>query len=141
MFATTSTTNGHKLQNWASKTISRLTQKTAPLPTLNEATAGRAIADSHYRGICQVPLSQIKGTASQARSHDFDANFRLTSSHSRSRLEGVRQARQQLASLPPISVVAVGNAYYVQDGHHRVSVFRDCQQATIAAHVTQLVLQ
>ena len=140
MFSAT-TIQTQKLQSWASKTISRMTQKAAALPTLNQATAGRAIADSSYAGIRQVPLSQIKGTASEARSHDFDANFRLTNSHSRSRLEGVRKARRQLAKLPPISLVAVGDAYYVQDGHHRVSVFRDCEQATISAHVTQLVLQ
>lgn len=140
MFSAT-TIHSQKLQSWASKTISRLTQKAEALPTLNQATAGRTIADSSYAGICQVPLSQIKGTASEARSHDFDANFRLTNSHSRSRLEGVRKARQQLAKLPPISLVAVGDAYYVQDGHHRVSVFRDCEQSTISAHVTQLVLQ
>ena len=140
MFSVT-TTSTQKFQNWASNTISRLTQKAAALPTLNQAMAGRTIADTRYIGVRQIPLSQIKGTASEARSHDFDANFRLTNSHSRSRLEGVRQARQQLASLPPISLVAVGDAYYVQDGHHRVSVFRSCEQDTISAHVTQLVLQ
>lgn len=139
MFAAT-TTQSQKSTTWMNKVVSRFTQKTAPLPTLNQATAGRSIADSHYMGVHQVPVSQIKGTASDARSHDFDANFRLTNSHSRSRLEGVRQARRQMASLPPISLVAVGDAYYVQDGHHRVSVFRDCEQDTITAHVTVLQL-
>ncbi len=136
-----STVQTQKLQNWASKTISRFIPKRQTLPTLNQATSGRAIADSHYQGVCQIQLSQIKGTASDARSHDFDADFRLTNSHSRSRLEGVRKARQQLTSLPPISLVAVGDDYYVQDGHHRVSVFRDCGQDTIVAHVTVLALQ
>ncbi len=140
MFSAT-TIQTQKLQSWAGKTISRFIPKRQTLPTLNQATSGRAIADSHYQGVCQVQLSQIKGTASDARSHDFDADFRLTNSHSRSRLEGVRKARQQLASLPPISLVAVGEDYYVQDGHHRVSVFRDCGQDTIVAHVTVLALQ
>ncbi len=130
-----------KLQSWANKTMARFTQKAEALPTLNQATAGRAIADTQYVGVQQVSLSQIKGTASEARSRDFDANFRLTNSHSRSRLEGVRNARRQLASLPPISLVAVGDTYYVQDGHHRVSVFRDCEQTSIKAHVTVLQLQ
>ena len=133
MFAAT-TISTRKLQSWAGKTISRLSQKA-------QALTGRAIANTQYAGLCQVPLSQIKGTASEARSHDFDVDFRLTNSHSRGRLEGVRRARRQLASLPPISLVAVGDAYYVQDGHHRVSVFRDCEQTSIAAHVTVLELQ
>ena len=140
MFAAT-TISTRKLQSWAGKTISRFSQKAQALPTLNQAMAGRAIANTQYAGLCQVPLSQIKGTASEARSHDFDVDFRLTNSHSRGRLEGVRRARRQLASLPPISLVAVGDAYYVQDGHHRVSVFRDCEQTSIAAHVTVLELQ
>ncbi|MEZ4593549.1 MAG: hypothetical protein R3D55_20760 [Chloroflexota bacterium] len=140
MFAAT-TTQSPKSTSWMNKVVSRFSQKAAPLPTLTQATAGRSIANSQYAGICQVPLNRIKGTASDARSRDFDANFRLTNSHSRSRLEGVRQARQQTASLPPISLVAVGNDYYVQDGHHRVAIFRDCDQDVISAHVTILVLQ
>lgn len=135
-----STNHTQKFQNWASKTITRFTQKAATLPTLTQVTAGRSIADATYMGVQQVPLSQIKGTASDARSHDFDAEFRLINNHSRSRLEGVKQARQRLASLPPISLVAVGDSYYVQDGHHRVSVFHDAAEATISAHVTVLVL-
>lgn len=140
MFSAT-TTHTQKLQSWAGKTIYRFTQKREALPTLHQATTGRSITDTQYVGIRQVPLGQIKGTASEARSHDFDADFRLTNSHGRSRLESVRQARQRLVSLPPISLVAVGDAYYVQDGHHRVSVFRDCEQSSITAHVTVLVLQ
>ncbi|MCB8978055.1 MAG: hypothetical protein H6657_11590 [Ardenticatenaceae bacterium] len=135
---TTNTTQ--KLQSWANSTLSRLASKSQPLPTLSQATAGQTIADHSYAGIQQVPLHQIKGTASNGRSRDFDADFRLTNSHNCSRLESVRQARQKLASLPPISLVAVGDAYYVQDGHHRVSVFRACEETTIAAHVTVLVM-
>ncbi|MBK7893611.1 MAG: hypothetical protein WAS33_29090 [Candidatus Promineifilaceae bacterium] len=140
MFAAT-TTQSQKSTSWMNKVVSRFTQKAAALPTLSQAMAGRAIAETTYQGICQVPLSQIKGTASDGRSRDFDANFRLTKSHSNGRLHSVRQARQQLAALPPISLVRVGSSYYVQDGHHRVSVFRDCEQDVITAHVTVLVLQ
>ncbi|WP_420645743.1 hypothetical protein [Candidatus Leptofilum sp.] len=139
MFAAVSN-NTQKSTSWVSKVVSRFAQKTAPLPTLSQAMAGRSIADSKYQGIRQIPLSQIKGTASDCRSHDFDENFRMTNKHNRSRLDGVRQARQQLASLPPISLVAVGNDYYVQDGHHRVSVFNECEQDSITAHVTVLKL-
>lgn len=139
MFLGTGNTT-QKLQNWANGTLSRLAAKSEPLPTLSQATAGQTIADHSYAGVQQVPLHQIKGTASDGRSRDFDTNFRLTNNHNRSRLDSVRQARQKLASLPPISLVAVGDAYYVQDGHHRVSVFRACEETTIAAHVTVLVM-
>jgi len=139
MFLGTSHTT-QKLQKWANNTLSRLAAQTEPLPTLSQAMAGQTIAEQSYVGLQQVPLHQIKGTVSDGRSRDFDANFRLTSSHSRSRLDSVRQARQKLAGLPPVTLVAVGDAYYVQDGHHRVSVFRACEETTIAAHVTVLVM-
>ena len=37
--------------------------------------------------------------------------------------------------LPPISVAAVGGAYAIRDGHHRVSVARARGALTIAAVV------
>lgn len=132
--------NTQKSTSWVSKVVSRFAQKAAPLPTLSQAMNGRSIANSNYQGVRRVQLSQIKGTVSDARSHDFDENFRMTNNHNRSRLDGVRKARQVLGSLPPISLVAVGNEYYVQDGHHRVSVFNECEQDSIAAHVTVLQL-
>ena len=138
---TATTTRTQKLQSWATKTISRIAPKAQPLPTLSQAIIGLNIADYKYAGLQQISVSQIKGTASDARAHDFDAEFRLTNKHSSDRLANVRNARRQLASLPPISLVAVGNTYYVQDGHHRVSIFRDCEQETIAAHVTVVELQ
>ena len=140
MFSGTSSYT-QKAQNWTTKTIARFAKKTQLLPTLNQAIADLAIADHSYAGVCQVPISQIVGTASEARSRDFDAEFRLINKHSQSRLEEVRKARQQMCEMPPVSLVAVGDKYYVQDGHHRVSIFRDCEEATIAAHVTVLVLQ
>ena len=138
---TTISSNRQKSTSWVSKVVSRFAQKAAPLPTLSQAMVDHSIANSTYQGICQVPLSQIKGTASDGRSRDFDANFRMTNNHNRTRLDGVRQARQQLTSLPPILLVAIGNDYYVQDGHHRVSVFNECEQESITAHVTVLQLR
>ena len=55
MFATT-TVQTQKSTHWMNKVVSRFTQKAAPLPTLTQATAGRAIADSKYIGVCQVGI-------------------------------------------------------------------------------------
>jgi hypothetical protein len=40
-------------------------------------------------------------------------------------------------SLPPIDVFQVGEYYYVEDGHHRVSIAKRLKQEFIDAYVTQ----
>jgi ParB-like chromosome segregation protein Spo0J len=44
-------------------------------------------------------------------------------------------AEQRGAVLPPMSVAAVGDAYAIRDGHHRVSVARARGAVTITAVV------
>ena len=45
------------------------------------------------------------------------------------------KAGQQGTLLPPVSVVLIGDAYALRDGHHRVSVARARGAATIRAVV------
>ena len=55
---------------------------------------------------------------------------------SRSRWQSVWLAAQRGTLLPPISVVPVGDAYAIRDGHHRVSVARARGALTIDAIVS-----
>jgi hypothetical protein len=48
----------------------------------------------------------------------------------------VAVARQRGKSLPPVKLIQVGDVYYVQDGHHRISVARALGQRDIEAEVT-----
>ena len=41
--------------------------------------------------------------------------------------------------MPPISVYRVGEAHYIRDGHHRVSVARALGAAAIDGHVVELI--
>ncbi len=90
-------------------------------------TGGRA-------GIREVPLEAIKGTLEPARTGLFDDAFRPRPA-ARCRWQRVWLAEQTGHSLPPISVVRVGDAYAVSDGHHRVSVAHARGAATIDAVV------
>ena len=68
------------------------------------------------------------------RAAQFDQYFRpkpLT----RGRWQRVWLAVQQDVTLPPISVVQIGEAYAIRDGHHRVSVARARGALTITALV------
>jgi hypothetical protein len=82
----------------------------------------------------EIPLQAISGTIEPNRAAQFDSQFRPTGP-TRSRWESVWLAAQRGALLPPISVVAVGDAYAIRDGHHRVSVARVRGALTIDAIV------
>jgi hypothetical protein len=72
-------------------------------------------------GVTEIPLEAIAGTTEPNRAEQFDQEFRpkpLT----RGRWQRVWLAVQRGVALPPISVVRIGDAYAIRDGHHRVSV-------------------
>jgi hypothetical protein len=90
---------------------------------------------SRYVGQQPVAMSQIRGSVSNGRIQDFDADFRPLSEHSKQRWLNIARARQRGAALPPISLVQVGDTYFVQDGHHRISVARAMGDEQITAEV------
>jgi hypothetical protein len=81
-----------------------------------------------------VPLTAIVGTVEP--SPHFDALFRPASEHLRMRWEGVALAVRRGAALPPVTLRARPEGYYVIDGRHRVSVARATGQRDIDAWVT-----
>jgi len=74
-------------------------------------------------GLREIPLCSIRGTLEPSRAAQFDPEFR-PAPVARSRWQRVWLAECRGATLPPISVVAVGDGYVLRDGHHRVSVAR-----------------
>ena len=86
------------------------------------------------RGVREIPIDAISGTFEPSRAALFDRCFR-PAARARSRWERVWLAEQHGAVLPPISVVQVGDAYAVRDGHHRVSVARARGAVSIDATV------
>ncbi|HEX5620824.1 MAG TPA: hypothetical protein VFX51_20555 [Solirubrobacteraceae bacterium] len=91
------------------------------------------------RGIRAIPLDAIRGTVEPTRAADFDADFR-PARHARHRWQRVWMAEQYGTGLPPISVVAVGDAYALRDGHHRVSVARARGAVAIDAQLDDTLL-
>ncbi len=83
--------------------------------------------------IVTVPIRQIKG--SLGRSEDFDASFNPLQERSRSRWVSILTAIRSNNPLPPVELVQVGDAYYVQDGHHRISVAHALEQEAIEARI------
>jgi len=94
------------------------------------------LINQRYRGVQPVPLDQIIG--SLGRSNDFDRVFLPTQKHSQRKWISVDSAHMEGVTLPPVQLYKVGDAYFVVDGHHRVSVARQKEQAFIDAEVTEV---
>ena len=107
-----------KLRGW----LRREPAGCGQLPVYDERTL-QGVRAQPGRGIREIPVDAVRGTLEPARASLFDRCFRPAES-ARRRWQRVWVAEQRGAVLPPISVVAVGDAYALRDGHHRVSVAR-----------------
>lgn len=92
------------------------------------------VRSRHHGGIKTVNISQICGSLDRA--DDFDHHFQPLSDRLRDRWVSVAVARCQDIALPAVSLVQVGDRYFVEDGHHRVSVARLLGQSCVDAEVT-----
>lgn len=87
------------------------------------------------RGVVEVPLEQIVG--SLGREHEFTRAFLPRAESLRTRWESVRELAEGPAGFGPVELYQVGQAFFVIDGHHRVSVARSLGAATIEARVRE----
>jgi hypothetical protein len=90
----------------------------------------------NYIGVKQIETDKIIGSVS--RYHDFDRAFLPRQTHTRSRWESIDRAHFKQIILPPVEVYKIGDAYFIKDGNHRVSVAREKGQAFIDAYVTEI---
>jgi len=86
----------------------------------------------NYKGIQDIPLSQIRGSVGRYR--DFTRTFLPRGGQLRQRWERIN-ILANARGVPPIEVYQVGDAYFVLDGNHRVSVARQLGNTMIEAHV------
>ncbi len=120
---------GQRGQFW-----SALTGRPRRLLALAEVETSRAGPDCNWTGKRTVPISQIQG--SQGRSHDFDRDFNPLQDHNRERWLSVATARRRGKTLPAVTLIQIGDVYFVGDGHHRISVARALGQQHVEAEVT-----
>lgn len=100
---------------------------------LDEVDQSRVIATETFERIA-VPLSRIKGTI--GRSADFDIDFLpLTTTYMSRWVSVCTGMLSDPLLLPPVDLIQVGNLYYVDDGHHRVSVASILDHLAIDANV------
>jgi hypothetical protein len=88
-----------------------------------------------HRGTRVVEADEIVGSV--GRWDEFDRSFlpaRASVGHKGKRID---RAFQRGEDLPPVELYEIGDAYFVVDGHHRVSVARYHHVPTLEAAVAQ----
>ena len=117
--------------------LARIRRKYASNRLLSfEAKRREFVANNRLqRGTRVVEVDEIVGSV--GRWKDFDRSFlpaRASVGHKWKRID---RAFHRAEDLPPVELYEIGNAYFVVDGHHRVSVARYHHVPTVEAAVAE----
>jgi len=91
------------------------------------------------RGLQEIPLNKIIGSVGRYR--DFTRSFLPKKDSNEERWARVKAAITDMKGISPIEVYQLGDAYFVIDGNHRVSVARQLGSETISAQVTEVEIR
>jgi hypothetical protein len=89
-----------------------------------------------YIGRREVPVSKIVGSVGRHR--DFDRAFLPSKPDLGTRWRRIDEIMHREEELPPVSLYKIGDAYFVQDGNHRISVARQQGVEMIDAEVVEM---
>ena len=116
--------------------LARLTGRSADLLSYEEVRRTMHATNQSEKGLQEVPLNAIVG--SLGRYKDFTQSFMPRNDSDAQRWAGVSMAADRGQGLPPVDLYKIGEAYFVKDGNHRVSIARDIDLPTIQAWVTEI---
>jgi nucleotide-binding universal stress UspA family protein len=118
---------------WAS-----VTGKSDELLQYDEITRKMHIEGLSSKGIKEIPLDSIVGSVN--RYQDFDKDFLPLRNEDVERWARVKAMMTSPGSpgLPPIRVYQIGEAYFVLDGNHRVSIAKQMGIEKLEAHVVEI---
>ncbi len=116
--------------------LARITGKSAQLLSYDEVAEKLKLHARTERGVRHIPLNAIVGSV--GRYTEFTRTFLPRSDNDQERWSRVKTAFMESgAGLPPIEVYKVGEAYFVVDGNHRVSIARQEGVEFIEARVIE----
>jgi nucleotide-binding universal stress UspA family protein len=114
--------------------IARLTGSSTELLSYDEVRKQLRAVESPLRQLREIPVNAIVGSV--GRYHDFTKDFLPRSDSDKARWAKVKELMLSQSGVPPIEVYQIGDAYFVKDGNHRVSVAREMELPYIEAYVT-----
>lgn len=103
-----------------------------PFERVREQLKLRHLVD---RGVLEVPLDRIVGSVGRER--EFNRAFLPREEALRERWKQVEGLAEGPQGLPAVELYQVGDAYFVVDGHHRISVARALGSPAIEARVKE----
>jgi hypothetical protein len=116
--------------------LSILLKRQSELLPFDEVAQKLKPYNQFYKGTEKVELNKIIGSLDRYR--DFDRTFLPTKSYTKDKWQSVDLAYIDSTPLLPVELYKVGNAYFVRDGHHRISVARERGVKKTDALVTEL---
>lgn len=116
--------------------LARLTGKSADLLSYEQVRQMLRGKTGQDAGLKEIPLDAIVGSV--GRYSDFTRSFLPLQDKSEHRWARIETKVTDMAGLPPIEVYQIGNAFFVRDGNHRVSVALQLGASHIEAYVTRV---
>ncbi len=116
--------------------MAKLTGRSDRLLSYEEAREKLRGLESARQTLSSVPIDAIVGTV--GRYSDFTRQFLPRQDSDAVRWARVKLMMTEQAGLPPVELYRIGDAYFVKDGHHRVSVARELGATHIEAYVTDV---
>jgi len=113
-----------------------LTGQSNDLLSFEEARQRLKASGKETHGLKNIPLDAIIGSV--GRYTDFTRDFLPRSNAQASRWARVKSVLRDLDEMPAIQVYQIGEAYFVLDGNHRVSIARQRKATHIQAYVTEI---
>lgn len=116
--------------------VARLTGRSTELLSYEEVRRKMKGRERSSSQLQDIPLDAIVGSV--GRYKDFTRSFLPKQESARDRWAGIEVAMTGMEGVPPIEVYRVGDAYFVRDGNHRVSVALELGSDYIQAYVTEV---
>ncbi len=113
-----------------------LTGKSVELLSYEDVAHKLRATERTVRGLQSIPVDAIVGSV--GRYTDFTRTFLPLSGVDPQRWASVKTAATNVTQLPPIDVYQIGEAYFVLDGNHRVSIARREGISHLDALVTEV---
>ncbi|MBN1264035.1 MAG: universal stress protein [Anaerolineales bacterium] len=116
--------------------LSRLSGRPTELLPYEEIRKKLRLGTSVDQGVEAVPIDSIIGSV--GRYQDFTRSFLPRHDSDRERWARVKAGVSDLSGLPPVELYRVGEAYFVLDGHHRISVAKQVGATHIEAYIREV---
>lgn len=131
--------NRARMKGFWEALFSRMLRRTPCLLSFDESVQNLPVAQSVDLGVQDVSMAKIVGSVS--REQDFTRHFLPCGFRhgDKERWRRIYTLAVTGAGFPPVVLYKIGQDYFVEDGHHRISVAKYLAWETIQAQVIEVI--